>query len=37
MKSIASMFRSLVRFATDLFDRPDGASDRVTSKFIGLL
>jgi len=37
MKSMTSMFRSLVRFATELFDRPDKPSDQLTSKFIGLL
>jgi len=37
MKSIGSIFRSLVRFATDMFDRPGATSDRITSKYIGLL
>lgn len=37
MKSIVSMLRSLVRSATDLFDRPETANDQTMSKFIGLL
>jgi hypothetical protein len=37
MKSMKSMLRSLIRFATELFDRPGGSNDGVTSKFIGLL
>jgi hypothetical protein len=37
MKSITSKFRSLIRFATELLDRPESASGRITSKFIGLI
>lgn len=37
MKSIGSMLRSLIRLATDMFDRPESVSDRITSKYIGLL
>lgn len=37
MKSIVSMLRSLVRIATESFDRPETTSDRTMSKFIGLL
>jgi hypothetical protein len=37
MKSIASKFRSLIRFTTALLDRPESASGAITSKFIGLI
>jgi hypothetical protein len=37
MKSITLKFRSLIRFATELLDRPESASGRITSKFIGLI
>ena len=37
MKSITSKFRSLLRFATELFENLEPASGQITSKFIGLI
>lgn len=37
MKSIGSMFRSVIRFASEMFDRPESSGSGITSKYIGLL
>ncbi len=37
MQSITTKFRSLLRFATEMFDYTESANGRITSKFIGLL
>lgn len=37
MKSIGSMFRAVIRLASEMFDQPGSSSSGITSKYIGLL
>jgi len=37
MKAIGSIFRAVVRLASDMFDQPGSSGSKITSKYIGLL